>query len=65
MSRSYDAYMKLDKSKYAGEFVGMCDGEIIAHSKSLDEVVEATAKACGPTKVPFIAQVLTADCMLL
>ena len=65
MSRSYEAYMKLDKSKYAGEFVGMCEGEVVAHSKSLDEVVEATTKACGATKVPFIAQVLTADCMLL
>ncbi len=65
MSKSYDAYMKLDKSVYAGEFVGMCEGEVVAHSTSLEEVYHATKKACGATKVPFIAQVLTADCMLL
>ena len=64
MSRSYEAYMKLDKSRYAGEFVGMCDGEVLAHSKVLVEVLEATTKACGPAKVHFIAQVLTTDCLI-
>lgn len=36
MSKSYDAYMKLDKRPYAGEFVGMCDGVVIAHSPCLE-----------------------------
>jgi hypothetical protein len=57
--------MSLDKRPYAGEFIGMCDGVVVAHSTSLKEVYEATKKACGPTKVPFISQVLPADCMLL
>ncbi len=65
MSKSYDAYMKLNKSKYAGEFVGMCEGEVVAHSTSLEEVYRATKEACGPTRVPFIAQVLTADCLIV
>jgi len=65
MSKSGDAFMKLDKTPYEGEFVGMCDGVIIAHSKSFDEVYEATKKACGPNKVPFVSQVLPAECMLL
>lgn len=64
MSKSYDAYMKLDKRPYAGEFIGMCEGVIVAHSKSLDEVYNATVKACGSKYVPFIAQVMTADCLL-
>lgn len=36
MSKSYDAYMKLDKQQYAGEFVGMCDGVVVAHSPCLE-----------------------------
>ena len=44
MSKSCDAYMKLDKRPYAGEFVGMCDGVVVAHSTSLKDVYEATKK---------------------
>ena len=65
MSKSGDAFMKLDKTLYEGEFVGMCDGVIVAHSKSFDEVFEATKKACGSATVPFIAQVHTADYVFL
>ena len=65
MSKSGDAFMKLDKTPYEGEFIGMCDGVIIAHSKSLDEVLELTIKACGSATVPFIAQVHTADYVFL
>ena len=55
MTRSSDAFMRLDTTLYEGEFVGMCDGIIVAHSKSFDEVFEATKKACGPNKVPFVS----------
>ena len=65
MSKSGDAFMKLDKRPYVGEYVGMCDGVIVAHSKSFDEVYEATKRACGPTKIPFVSEVLPAECMLL
>ena len=65
MSKSYEAFMRLDTSKYLGEFVGMCDGVLVAHSKSFDEVYEATKKACGTKCTPFISQVLPAECMLL
>ncbi|MBQ7978283.1 MAG: hypothetical protein IJ248_00805 [Candidatus Methanomethylophilaceae archaeon] len=65
MSKSGDAFMKMDKRPYVGEYVGMCDGVIVAHSKSFDEVYEATKRACGPTKIPFVSEVLPAECMLL
>ena len=65
MSKSGDAFMKLDKRPYIGEYVGMCDGVMVAHSKSFDEVYEATKRACGPTKIPFVSEVLPAECMLL
>ncbi len=55
MSKSGDAFMKLDKTPYEGEFIGMCNGVIIAHSKSFDEVFEATKKACSPGTVPFVS----------
>ncbi len=57
--------MKLDKTLYEGEFVGMCEGVIVAHSRSFDEVYDATVKACGNKYVPFVTQVLPAECMLL
>ena len=65
MSRSYEAFMRLDTSRYLGEFVGMCDGKLAAHSKSFDEVYEATKKACGSRYVPFISQVLPAECVIV
>jgi hypothetical protein len=65
MSKSYDAFMKLDTSQYEGEFIGMCDGELIAHSKSFEEVYAATKAACDNKYTPFISQVLPAECMIL
>ena len=65
MSKSGDAFMKLDKTPYEGEVVGMGEGVIVAHSKSFDEVYDATVKACGNKYVPFVTQVLPAECMLL
>lgn len=65
MSKSGDAFMKLDKTPYEGEFVGMCEGVIVAHSKSFEEVYDATVKACGNKYTPFISQVLPAECIIL
>ena len=65
MSKSGDAFMELDKTPYEGEFVGMCEGVIVAHSKSFDEVYDATVEACGDKYVPFVTQVLPVDCILL
>lgn len=65
MSRSYDAFMRLDTSLYEGEFIGMCEGVLVAHSKSFEEVFEAAKAACGDGCVPFVAQVLPADCILV
>lgn len=56
--------MRLDKTHFAGESIGMCEGVIVAHSKSFDEVYDATVKACGSKYVPFVTQVLPAECML-
>ena len=47
--------MKLDKTPYEGEFVGMCEGVIVAHSESFEEVYEATVEACGGRSVPFVS----------
>ena len=57
--------MRLDTSKYLGEFVGMCDGKLVARSKSFDEVYEATKKACGSRYAPFISQLLPAECVIV
>lgn len=65
MSKSYDAFMKLDTSPYQGEFIGMCEGVLIAHSKSFEEVYAATKAACGSKYTPFISQILPAECILL
>lgn len=65
MSRSYDAFMRLDTSPYEGEFIGMCEGVLVAHSKSFEKVFEATRTACGDRCVRFVAQILPADCILV
>lgn len=65
MSKSYEAFMRLDKRPYVGEFVGMCDGKLVAHSTSFEEVYDATKKACGPNIIPFVSEVYPAECMLL
>lgn len=65
MSKSYEAFMKPDTGRYEGEFIGMCEGGLIAHSESLEEVYAATNAACGRKYTPFISQVLPAERIIL
>lgn len=64
MTTSYETYVKLDKTMYEGEYVGICDDVVVHHSKSFKEVYERTKAYCG-NKTPFITLVPMADCMLL
>ncbi|AMK13566.1 hypothetical protein AUP07_0512 [methanogenic archaeon mixed culture ISO4-G1] len=63
--RSYEAYLKMDLSPYEGEVIGLCDGVLVAHSKSFQEVFDKTAEVCGRDFVPFIMYVPPEDFLFL
>ncbi|MCE5295529.1 MAG: DUF5678 domain-containing protein [Euryarchaeota archaeon] len=56
MSESYDHFMQMDVSPYIGEWVAICDDEIVGHSHSFKEACSNAKKICGHRK-PFIALV--------
>ena len=64
MSEDYDYFMQLDVSPYVGQWVGICNNQVVSHDPSFKEAYKQAKKVCGPKK-PFISLVPTDQAMLL
>jgi hypothetical protein len=65
MSKSYQAYLKLDDSQYeAGEYLVMIDEEVVRHGRNLKQMVEEVEQEY-PDQIPFIAKVPHEGVMVL
>jgi len=64
MNANYDYFMNLDVSSYVGQWVAICDQEVVAHSRSFKDVYSQAKEKCGKSK-PFIAMVPTDETMIL
>lgn len=64
MTSNYDFFMNTDVSPYAGQWVVICNEEIVAHSISFKDAYDTAKERCGKSK-PFIAMVPPADTMIL
>ena len=63
MNENYSAFMKLDLSTYLGEWVAICNNQVISHGKIVKEVFSEAKKKC-PGKRPFIAKVPGEETMI-
>ncbi len=54
--KNYEFYADANLSKYAGEWVAIINSKIVAHGKSLKEIVKK-ARETSPNLTPFIAKV--------
>jgi hypothetical protein len=64
MTRSHDFYMKVDLGPYMGEWVAICDDEIVSHRPTFKEAFDEAKRLC-PNKRPLFTKVPTGEAMIL
>ncbi len=64
MRDEYEYFIKLDTSPYMGEWVAICNIQVVSHSRPFKEAYYEAKKVCGHTR-PFVAMVPTDQTMLL
>ncbi|MDD5163915.1 MAG: DUF5678 domain-containing protein [Candidatus ainarchaeum sp.] len=60
---TYEIYANIDLSIYAGEWVAMIAGAVVAHGKNVKELLKQ-AKEKHPGKTPFIAKVPSKEILI-
>jgi len=56
MSENFQAFLKLDTSKYLNQYIVMIDKKVIAHGKDIVSMLKSVRKKY-PRKTPFIAKI--------
>lgn len=56
MTKNFQAFLKLDKSKYANEYVVIIDKKLVASGKDIVSMLKIIHKKY-PKKMPFIAKI--------
>lgn len=56
MTKNFEAFLKLDKSKYLNEYVVIVDKKLVATGKDIVSMLQ-TIKRKYPKKVPFVAKI--------
>jgi len=56
LKQNYDYFIEANLEKYVGEWVAICDNNIVAHGKNAKNVFEEASKKC-PGKKPLLSKV--------
>ena len=56
MSENFQAFLKLDTSKYVNQYIVMIDKKVVAHGKDIVSMLKSVRKRY-PHKTPFIAKI--------
>jgi len=56
MSENFQAFLKLDTSKYVNEYLVMIDKKVVDHGKDIVSMLKSVRKKY-PHKTPFIAKI--------
>ena len=56
MSKNFEAYLKLDKSKYTNQYIVIVNQKIVATGKDIVSMLK-NARKKYPTKTPFVAKI--------
>lgn len=50
LDASYNFFLETDLDNYKGEWITICDNNVISHGNNLKEIVEEAKKKCGNKK---------------
>lgn len=64
MSKNFQAFIKLDKSKLANQYVVIVNKKVFATGEDIEKILEKARKKY-PGKVPFVAKVPDKDVLVL
>lgn len=53
-NKNYESYLRMKMQPYSGEWVVICEGEIVAHGKDLKRAVSEAQKTCGRKKLMIV-----------
>ena len=56
MSKNFQAFLKLDTSKYLNEYIVMIDKKVVGNGKDIVSILKAVYKKY-PKKMPFVAKI--------
>ena len=62
--KNYEFYINTDLSEYAGKWIAIVEGKVVASGDRADEVYDK-AKGMYPNKEVMLAKVPTADTLIL
>ena len=62
-TQNYNSFLKVDLSKYIGEWIAICRGKIVAKGKDIEKVYEE-AKKKYPKERPLITKVPEKETMI-
>ena len=63
MDKNYNFFMKTNIDKYLGEWIAICNQQIVAHGKDAKKVF-SEAKQKYPSEIPLLARVPDKDTMI-
>ena len=63
MNNNYQYFMKLNVDKYMGEWIAICDEEVISHGKDVKNVFMEAKKKC-PKERPLLTRVPDKETMI-
>ena len=64
MSENFQAYLKLDTSKLANQYVVIINGKVFATGQDIEEMLKKVRKLY-PGKIPFVAKVPDKELLVL
>ena len=56
MSKNFNAYLKLDQTKYSNQYVIIVNQKVVAAGKDIVSMLKKVRKEF-PTKTPFVAKI--------
>ena len=63
MNKNYQYFMKFNVDKYMGEWIAICDEEVISHGKDVKNVFMEAKKKC-PKERPLLTRVPDKETMI-
>ncbi len=63
LKQNYEFYLQTNLENYLGEWVAICDNEIISHGKNVKKVFKEAKKKC-PTKNPLLTKVPSKETLI-
>ena len=64
MTKNFQAYLKLDKTKYLNKYIVIVDRKLVASGKNIASILKTVSKKY-PKKTPFVAKIPDKSALVL